>query len=179
MYPSRVKEFVKRIANENPIKTQMNLFFEAYKPVQQDGVETVDKLSQRLLNAALLEDRRAAVLGLKGLAKDFKLHVGTNAMSTLVSILKNDILDTEIVTASLETLVILCKCDNIADPSDLGVMFTEIYIKDPRNVHLLVDILEESDFYVRFYIIELLNNLLKNKSIQLQDCILTSPRIQN
>jgi hypothetical protein len=39
----------------------------------QSPHETIDRLSARLQTALLLEDRRAAVLGLKGLARDWKL----------------------------------------------------------------------------------------------------------
>jgi intracellular protein transport protein USO1 len=42
-------------------------------------------------------------------------------------------------------------------------------------VTLLLDILEEPDFYVRFSSVELLTTLLHNKSDRLQECILKSP----
>jgi uncharacterized SAM-dependent methyltransferase len=57
----------------------------------------------------------------------------------------------------------------------LGAQFTEIFVKDSANVSLLLSILEETDFHVRYNAIDLLKALLKNKSKQLQDCILTSP----
>ena len=59
--------------------------------------------------------------------------------------------------------------------NNLGVMFSEIYIKDPSNVTILLDILEETDFYVRFDVIQLLSTLLSSKSAPFQDAVLTSP----
>ena len=53
-------------------------------------------------------------------------------------------------------------------------MFTEILLKDSQNVALLLDILEETDFYIRFETIQLFNTLLKNSSV-LHDAILASP----
>ena len=47
--------------------------------------------------------------------------------------------------------------------------------QDPSNVTLLLDILEEVDFYVRFYTVQLLTTLLQNSPAKLQECILTSP----
>jgi hypothetical protein len=44
---------------------------EAAQP--QSGPETVDKLCDRLMNSSLLEDRRASVMGLKGLSRQFQL----------------------------------------------------------------------------------------------------------
>lgn len=38
----------------------------------QSATETIDKLCDRLANGTLVEDRRAALLGLKGLSRDWK-----------------------------------------------------------------------------------------------------------
>lgn len=57
----------------------MDLLFQGYsalrgdKGTPQSGGETVDKLCDRVANSTLLEDRRASVMGLKGLARDWKL----------------------------------------------------------------------------------------------------------
>lgn len=53
------------------------------KPAQQNPQETIDKLCDRLANATLLEDRRAAVLGLKGLSREYQL-VGLRPFPFLV-----------------------------------------------------------------------------------------------
>ncbi|RKO90358.1 p115 like vesicle tethering protein [Blyttiomyces helicus] len=168
----------------------MDLLFQGYsalrgdKGAPQSGAETVDKLCDRVQHSTLLEDRRAAVQGLKGLARDWKLNVGTKGMPVLIGILRNDRMDVEIIKVALETLDILCTSDKTekqqpteakSDPNDLGVMFTEIYTKDPSNVALLLDILEEVDFYVRFYTVQLLTTLLQNIGTRLQEAILTSP----
>ncbi|KAJ3161068.1 Vesicle-mediated ER to Golgi transport protein [Geranomyces michiganensis] len=96
-------------------------------------------------------------------------------------------MDVDIVKASMETLNILCTAETDAEspnpPSgqskkgteDLEIMFTEIFTKDAGNVTLLLDILEEVDFYVRFYTVQLLNTLFLHSGSRLQDCILTSP----
>lgn len=42
-------------------------------PAQQNPEEVIDKLCDRIITATLLEDRRAAVMGLKGLAREWKL----------------------------------------------------------------------------------------------------------
>jgi hypothetical protein len=38
-----------------------------------DATSTIDKLSDRVRDATLLEDRRSAVQGLRGLARDWQL----------------------------------------------------------------------------------------------------------
>ncbi|KAJ3417304.1 Vesicle-mediated ER to Golgi transport protein [Chytridiales sp. JEL 0842] len=158
----------------------------------QKADETIDKLTDRVLNSTLIEDRRGAVLGLKGLAREYKLDVGTKGMPVLINVLKNDRMDVEIIKAALETLNILCTADaeggkehhagktptsptEPEDSRDLGVMLTEIYIKVASNVTILLDILEEYEFYVRFNTIQFLSTLLENMGSRLQECILTSP----
>ncbi len=51
-------------------------------------------------------------------------------MQGLSRVLLNDRMDTEIIKGTLETLQILCSADKKPkDENNLGVMFTEIYIK--------------------------------------------------
>ena len=52
------------------------------RPPQQNGPEIVDKLCDRVVNSSLLEDRRAAVLGLKGLSKQYQLVRSCHNYST-------------------------------------------------------------------------------------------------
>ena len=53
-------------------------------------------------------------------------------------------------------------------------MFTEIFTKDPANVSLLLEVLEDADFYVRFNTVQLLNTLMGNTNA-LIDGIMASP----
>jgi hypothetical protein len=49
-----------------------NLKTSAAPPPQISAADTIDKLCDRLGNSTLVEDRRAALLGLKGLSRDWK-----------------------------------------------------------------------------------------------------------
>lgn len=55
------------------------------------------------------------------------------------------------------------------DESDLGVGFTEIFVKRTEYVSLLLSLLEEYDNYVRFYTVQVLTILLTNKPLKLQE----------
>ena len=59
--------------------------------------------------------------------------------------------------------------------TDLGVQFTEMFIKSEDNVSLLLSLLEEYEFHVRWPTVKLLILLLKNRSKDLQDRVLESP----
>ena len=54
--------------------------------------------------------------------------------------------------------------------------FTEIFIKRKENVALLLELLAENDFKVRYPSVKLLIGLLRNKLRDCQDCILAYPR---
>ncbi|TRY93468.1 hypothetical protein DNTS_010262, partial [Danionella cerebrum] len=58
---------------------------------------------------------------------------------------------------------------------DLGAQFTEKFIQDPENITLLLTLLEEFDFHVRWPGVKLLTALLKSQCAQLQGIILVSP----
>ncbi|KAI8805038.1 p115 like vesicle tethering protein [Cladochytrium replicatum] len=160
------------------------------KGAPQSPTVTIDRLCDRIINSTQLEDRRAGVLGLKGMARDWKKDAGTKGLPALVNVLKTDRMDVDILKAVLDTLTTLCTSDKSDKPkpkspqkapipqseqTDYGLMFSEIYVKDPGNVTLLLDVLEDMDFYVRFNTIQLLMTLMTNLPVQLQESILTSP----
>ncbi|KAF7488902.1 General vesicular transport factor [Sarcoptes scabiei] len=138
--------------------------------------ETVEKLVERVETSTLLEDRRDACRALKSLSKTYRLEVGAQAMDCLVFVLQNDANDNEIIAFALETLNnIIGTEDDINSGTDLNTQFTEIFIKRKENVQLVVDLLSEFDFKIRWPTIKLLYCLLRNKLRDCQDCILTHP----
>lgn len=102
-------------------------------------------------------------------------------MPYLVTVLKNDRMDVEIIKMTLETITILCS--RTTEEQDLGGMLSEIFAKvqmefhgqDATNIALLLDILAEVEFYVRFSTVTLLNTLFESVGDALHDGILASP----
>lgn len=154
---------------------------------QPSGAETIQKLCDRVASSTLLEDRRDAVRALKALSKKYRMEVGTQAMDHLVNILQTDRSDSEILGYALDTLYnIICndeeeEQDESEDENtqkqadDLGAQFTDKFIQDPEHVTLLLTLLEEFDFHVRWPAVKLLTALLKNQCVQVQGIILVSP----
>ncbi|XP_077088451.1 general vesicular transport factor p115 isoform X6 [Siphateles boraxobius] len=58
---------------------------------------------------------------------------------------------------------------------DLGAQFTDKFVQETENVTLLLTLLEEFDFHVRWPGVKLLTALLKNQCAQVQGIILVSP----
>ncbi|XP_033480017.2 general vesicular transport factor p115 isoform X6 [Epinephelus lanceolatus] len=150
---------------------------------QPSGAETIQKLCDRVASSTLLEDRRDAVRALKSLSKKYRMEVGTQAMDHLINILQTDRSDSEILGYALDTLYnIICndeeeEQDEAAQKQadDLGAQFTDQFIQDPEHVTLLLTLLEEFDFHVRWPGVKLLTALLKNQGPQVQGIILVSP----
>ncbi|XP_037394597.1 general vesicular transport factor p115 isoform X3 [Pygocentrus nattereri] len=154
---------------------------------QPSGVETIQKLCDRVASSTLLEDRRDAVRALKSLSKKYRMEVGTQAMDHLIRILQTDSSDSEILGYALDTLYnIICSDEEEEQDEseedtqrrqedDIGAQFSERFIQEPENVTLLLTMLEEFDFHVRWPGVKLLTALLKCQCAQVQGIILVSP----
>ncbi|NWZ02482.1 USO1 factor, partial [Loxia curvirostra] len=144
----------------------------------------IQKLCDRVASSTLLDDRRDAVRALKSLSKKYRLEVGIQAMEHLIHVLQTDRSDSEIIGYALDTLYNVISNDleeeeqeenSAKHVDDLGSQFTEIFIKQQENVTLLLTLVEEFDFHVRWPGVKLLTSLLKQQGPQVQQIILVSP----
>lgn len=165
------------------LKSGIKTVLGATEPGQQPSpAETVEKLVDRAASSTLLEDRRDACRALKALSRKYRIEVGAQGMSALVSVLQNDCQDCEIVSYALDTLCNVVateefdeEADNPAVSVNVGEQFTEMFIKNPEHVTVVMGYLEEYDFRVRRASIQLLTTLIQNKTRDLQELILVSP----
>ncbi|KAG1856077.1 p115 like vesicle tethering protein [Suillus subalutaceus] len=132
----------------------------------QSAQDTIAKLSDRLSPSTLLADRRAAVLALKGLARDCKEDVGERALPGLLEMRK-------IAKAVLETITQLCEPDD--DSKDLALKHTDYVIGNDQAVHVLFSLLGDTHFYTRYATLQLLSVLLQNRRSQVQGYFLKAP----
>lgn len=151
---------------------------------QPSGADTIERLIERVQSSTLLEDRRDGCRALRAMSKKYRVLVGAHAMDTIMTVLESDRNDHETVNYALETLVNITSPevyeeeteDDDGIPSSqaevLGVQFTEILIKRAENISLLIGMLDEFDFKVRYPTIRLLTNLIKNRPKELQEVIL-------
>ncbi|KAF2976429.1 hypothetical protein EK904_013661 [Melospiza melodia maxima] len=146
--------------------------------------QLIQKLCDRVASSTLLDDRRDAVRALKSLSKKYRLEVGIQAMEHLIHVLQTDRSDSEIIGYALDTLYNVISNDleeeeqeenSAKQVDDLGSQFTEIFIKQQENVTLLLTLVEEFDFHVRWPGVKLLTSLLKQQGPQVQQIILVSP----
>lgn len=88
----------------------------------QTANDTITKLVEKIQTSPQVDDRRTAVLGLKGLSRDWKADVGAAAMPSLIAVLRHDAPhDVDIAKAVLETLMQLCETQDKPSKDDAGL----------------------------------------------------------
>lgn len=136
------------------------------------------KIYCRVTSSTLIEDRRDAVRGIKALAKKYKAEVGSQCLSTMVDVIRNDKMDVEIVSYALETLWNILEVergDFRRDETLMETHFAEEFLENSKNIGLLLELLERLDFTIRRHTTCLLNCLLFHKRAEVQEKILVQP----
>lgn len=165
------------------LKSGIKTVLGSAEPGQQvSPAETVEKLVDRAASSTLLEDRRDACRALKALSRKYRIEVGAQGMSALVQVLQNDAQDCEIISYALDTLCNVVATEEFDEEADnptvtvnVGEQFTEMFIKNPEHVTLIMGYMEEYDFRVRRAAIQLLTTMIQNKTRDLQEHVLVSP----
>ncbi|CAE6495834.1 unnamed protein product [Rhizoctonia solani] len=154
------------------------------QPVTQTADSTIHRLADRLDPTVALPDRRAAVLSLKGLARDekYKSEIGQVAFERLIDIvlLGGDAeADPDSGKAVLETLGLLCEVvpdehGKIAK-GDVGYRHTDMLLSKPEPLRKLFSLLGQTNFYIRFSSLQLLSQLVQNRAQAVQKHLIDYP----
>lgn len=137
----------------------------------------------RVTSSTLLDDRRNACRALKALSRKYRVEVGAQGMDALRQVLELDRTDCEIIGYCLDTLCNITSIEMFEEEQEshpqlsvnVGEQFTEMFIKNPDSVSLVLSFMEEYDFRVRWPAVKLLTSLLANKQKDIQEIILVSP----
>ncbi|KAF4373274.1 hypothetical protein G4B88_007287 [Cannabis sativa] len=154
----------------------------------------VERLLDRISNGKLAEDRRNALIELQSVVAENRaaqLAFGAMGFPVLMGVLKEERDDVEMVAnpslflycmirGALETLVSALTPighvkaqKNEAQPE---LMNADLLSREADGISLLLSLLAEDDFYIRYYTLQILTALLTNSPNRLQEAILTIPR---
>ncbi|XP_062151481.1 golgin candidate 6 [Alnus glutinosa] len=143
----------------------------------------VERLLNRISNGQLAEDRRSAMIELQSVVAESpaaQLAFGAMGFPVIMGVLKEERDDVEMVRGALETLVgALTPIEHAKGPKNEvqpALMNTDLLSREADSISLLLSLLSEEDFYVRYYTLQLLTALLTNSPNRLQEAILTIPR---
>ncbi|CAK45648.1 uncharacterized protein An08g06780 [Aspergillus niger] len=153
---------------------------ESQAPAKQTATDTINTLTGRLQSATLLEDRRAAIQGLRSFAKSFPASVASGALRPLINSLKDDREDVDTLKVVLETLLMLFTPDeNSPEASDeIALWLSDEFTQGTQrqdNITALLDLLDTRDFYSRLYSLQLMFQISSARPERTQECILTAP----
>lgn len=153
------------------------MFAIASTPAKQSVFETISTLASRLTSATLLEDRRAAILGLRSFAKEYPASVASDALRGLIASLSKDGEDVDTVKLVLETLSMLFNPnENSPEASEeIALWLADEFTQRQENITLLLDFLDTNDFYSRLYSLQLLSAILASRTERTEECIFTAP----
>lgn len=153
------------------------MFTIASTPAKQSVSETISTLASRLSSSTLLEDRRAAILGLRSFAKEYPASVASDALRGLISSLTKDGEDVDTVKVVLETLLMLFSPnENSPEASEeIALWLADEFTQRQDNITLLLDFLDTNDFYSRLYSLQLLSQILASRTERTEECIFTAP----
>ncbi|KAJ6815043.1 golgin candidate 6-like [Iris pallida] len=142
----------------------------------------VERYLDRINNGVLAEDRRAAMTELQSLVAESssaQLAIGAIGIPVLLSVLKEERDDVEMIRGALETLVsALTSTDTTRTQKNEvqpALMNSELLSWESESISLLLNLLSEDDFYVRYYTLQLLTVLLTHSSSRLQEAVLSIP----
>lgn len=142
----------------------------------QNIIDITEKLCDRLKTSTMVSDQKSAIKALREYSKSHQLQVGTIAMPALLDLLQTN--DIDLLNDVLEMLIKICSSNDTNDinsSNQLSVQFTEIFIKASKHISLLVELIDSKmDIYTRYYSVQLLVVLLKNKPTSVKQSILTS-----
>lgn len=146
-------------------------------PAKQSVGDTITVLSGRLGSATLLEDRRAAVLGLRSFAKDYPASVASGALRGLIGSLAKDAEDVDTIKVVLETLLMLFNPNQESPEAsdEIALWLADEFTQRQENITLVLDFLDTSDFYSRLYSLQLLSSILTARTQRTEECVLSAP----
>ena len=146
-------------------------------PTKQSVSETITVLSSRLGSASLLEDRRAAILGLRSFAKEYPASVASGALRSLIGCLSKDGEDVDTVKVVLETLLMLFSPneDSLEASEEIALWVADELTMRQENVTLLLDFLDTPDFYSRLYSLQLVQAILSARTQRTEECVFSAP----
>ncbi|CBY00474.1 hypothetical protein IAQ61_011400 [Plenodomus lingam] len=150
---------------------------EANAPPKQTATDTISTLSSRLASATLLEDRRAAILGLRSFAKEYPASVASGALRGLIEAISKDGDDVDTLKVVLETLLMLFHPDEDSPEAseEIALWLADQFSQRQDNITLLADLLGRPDFYSRLYSLQLIRAVALARPERTQECILAAP----
>ncbi|KAL2641338.1 hypothetical protein R1flu_008925 [Riccia fluitans] len=147
---------------------------------QDDG--GVERLLERIQHGVLADDRRAAMSELQiVVAEDraAKVAFGSMGFPIIMAIFRDEREDIDMIRGALETLLASVTSEGSFHEEQSGMIphgvNSEVFARESGSVAMLLSLLDDGDFYVRYYTLQVLTALLTHCAGRLQEVILSTP----
>jgi len=111
--------------------------------------------------------------------------IGIYGLEAIGRLLSEEKRDHNATVAALETLLIVLTNETVDEEELTKEVFakrqqktaqnTERFLQNPQNTVSLMNLLQETDFYIRHPVVQLLTHLLSVKTKEMQDCVFSNP----
>eukprot|EP00250_Pteridium_aquilinum_P013189 c21189_g1_i1 orf=111-2885(+) len=159
------------------------LVFGNNEQTAQEDDGGVERLLGRINNGVLAEDRRRAMEELQDVVAESRaaqLAFGAMGLPIILSVLREERSDLDLMRGALETLVNALGSEGNFQSNESqvqpGVLNSELLAREEGSASLLLSLLDEEDFYVRYHTLCLLTMLCRNSSVRLQESVLAIPQ---
>lgn len=171
------------------------------QPKQQSADAAIFTLCDRLTHSALLEDRRAAVLTLRGLAHENRELVASSGLRGLLDVLTKDYEDPGAAKATLETFLVLLNTETrrkvrhkryispllqvssfehqtLSDlpegiHSDISLWLTDELLQNEKALKTLLELIpSKSDPFTSVYALQLVSAMVANRPTQTKEALI-------
>lgn len=171
------------------------------QPKQQSADAAIFTLCDRLTHSALLEDRRAAVLTLRGLAHENRELVASSGLRGLLDVLTKDHEDPGAAKATLETFLVLLNTETrrkvrnkryispllqvssferqtLSDVpegihSDISLWLTDELLQNEKALKTLLELIpSKSDPFISVYALQLVSAMVANRPTQTKEALI-------
>ncbi|KAF0992156.1 hypothetical protein HZS_3682 [Henneguya salminicola] len=146
-----------------------------------DDLEKVEVLCERITSSTLIDDKRKSLLELRTLSKNCKLEVGTRSLDIVLEILNLYHHDRDLSILSLDILGNILKCkiavsnedeiSHISTKDSLSDQFCEILLKNSKNIKILMNLIDNTNFQIRWAVLKLFITLSKSQLAQFQSIL--------
>lgn len=159
------------------------LVFGNNEETAQEDDGGVERLLERIKNGVLAEDRRHAMEELQDVvaeSRSAQLAFGAMGLPIILTVLREERSDLDLVRGALETLVNALGSEGVLHGNrgqvQPGVLNSELLAREEGSASLLLSLLAEEDFYVRYHTLCLLTVLSRNSPVRLQEAVLATPQ---
>ncbi|KAI3385127.1 hypothetical protein SNEBB_002585 [Seison nebaliae] len=137
--------------------------------------DEIERLVDRLTMAVRTEDKRISLNELKELMPVYYLDIGTLAMTPMLNEMRSEYKDTRTCIEILHIMQFLLTVDCEEDGEHISIQLAEIFSIKDENISLLIELLSEIDWHVRFETIKLFRILMRSQLVTIQQKVARTP----